>query len=378
MSASHAPRRIALVATVLEVGGAERNLTKLALGLDRQHFQPEVYALGPRPSEPRAELVRQLQSEGVPTHFVGVRSNSQILTAIHRLAGMFRRQQPHWMQSFLFHANAVGTLAARRAGVPHRVMGVRVADPSRWRARVERRLARRADAVVCVSQSVAEHCRLRGYDAEKLQVIPNGYDIEQFAGIRPIEMQRFGFAVDRRVVTFVGRLDRQKGLDWFLPLLPRIFEQAPDVDFLIVGDGPERGDLEHCVRAAGVADRVVFAGWQPDIPSILAASLALVLPSRWEGMPNVVAEAMGVGLPVVCSRADGVEQLLGPLAEHQMATFGDADSFVRLFRATVCDESLRRELGAANQQRLAERFSLRAMIEAFERLYLSLDTASGR
>lgn len=375
---SHCPRRIAFVTTVLEVGGAERNLTKLALGLDRRQFQPEVYALGPRPAEPRAELVRQLEREGVPTHFIGVRSNSQILTAISRLAGMLRRQQPHWMQSFLFHANTVGTLAARRAGVPHRVMGVRVADPSRWRARVERRLARRADAVVCVSQSVAEHCRRRGYDADKLHVIPNGYDIEHFAAARPIAMPRFGFGADRRVLTFVGRLDRQKGLDWFLPLLPRIFEQAPDVDFLIVGDGPERGDLEHRVKAAGVSHRVVFAGWQPDVLAILAASLALVLPSRWEGMPNVVAEAMGVGLPVICSRADGVEQLLGPLAERQVATFGEADAFVRLITAIVCDDSLRRELGAANRQRLAERFSLRAMIEAFERLYLSLDTASGR
>ena len=115
----------------------------------------------------------------------------------------------------------------------------------------------------------------------------------------------------RDVVTCIGRLDRQKGLDWLLETAAIWLPQLPRCDLLLVGQGPERRKLEAQCRGLGIGDRVHFAGWRPDVAEILAASRLLVLPSAWEGMPNVVLEAMAAGLPVVATDVEGVRELLG-------------------------------------------------------------------
>src|SRR5439155_4746020 len=110
--------------------------------------------------------------------------------------------------------------------------------------------------------------------------------------VPPRSLSELGVPYGRRVMLFVGRLDRQKGLDLFFQELPAIFRELPDHDLLLIGNGPQAAALQHCARRLRVQDRVHFGGWRNDVPSIMAAADLLVLPSRWEGMPNVVLEAM--------------------------------------------------------------------------------------
>ena len=370
------PIRIAFVITELEVGGAERCLVNLATGLDRERFDPIVYSLDSRPARDRESLVLRLEQASIPVRFIGVTSSWQVLLAIRRLGRLLAEQQPHIVQTFLFHANVVGTLAAvRRRPRPRIVNGIRVADPSRRRQRLERWMSRQAARIVCVSQSVADFCSGQGRMArEKLVVIPNGVNVDQYPAASAADMTQFGVPTDRQVVVFVGRLHAQKGVDWMLRVAPRLLTQLPTHDLLLVGDGPERKTLQGLAAKLGIADRVHFAGWRPDVPQILAASSMLVLPSRWEGMPNVVLEAMATGLPVVSTRAAGVEELLGSLADCQTVTINDADDFVATALRLAQNPSKAQEIGHQNRQRATERFSLAAMIAAYERLYESLLT----
>ena len=369
--------RLALVITELEVGGAENCLVNLATGIDRGRFAPVVYSLAPRPAAASDTLVRRLEDAGIETHFLGVKSKWQFLSAVTRLQKLLAAQLADIVQTFLFHANVVGALAARQAKIDRICLGIRVADPSRSRHWIERGAARRADRIVCVSQSVADFCRTTaGFPEDKLVVIPNGVNLARFAGATPLGLAELGVPAGRRALLFVGRLDRQKGLDVLLPAMPKLFEQLPLHDLVIVGEGPQRRELE---TLAGGDQRIHFTGRRSDVPNILAAADVLVLPSRYEGMPNVLLEAMAAGKPVVATRAEGVMELLGDGAEQQTAELTDLPGFLgkiaKLANSADTASQLASVLGSRNQMRVKTAYSMPAMIDAYEALYGSL--ASG-
>jgi glycosyltransferase involved in cell wall biosynthesis len=371
-TAPSAPLPIAFVITELEVGGAEQALANLATGLSRERFSPVVYSLQPRPKNGR--LVRRLEDAVIPVHFLNFTSRWQFFSAISRLTQLFREQQPQIVQSFLFHANIVATLAAKRAKVPRIVTGIRVADPSFWRQRLERWLTSKADKIVCVSQGVADFCRDRcRFPGEKLLVIPNGVDLSRFENVPPADLTQLGVPAGRRTILYAGRLERQKGLDWLhQKVLPRVLRELQGHDLLLIGDGPQRGGLEVFVIQKGLNSRVHFVGWQGNVAGILAASDLLVLPSLWEGMPNVVLEAMAAGKPVVATQTEGVLELLGEGGLQQSCPTNDAAGFAERILRLAQDQLLAAEVGVQNRARAASEFSLPAMLARYAALYESL------
>ena len=363
------PLRLALVITELAPGGAERCLVHLATGLDRREFAPVVYSLAPRPPADRDQLVRQLAAADVAVEFLDFTRFTQYWTGVRKLADLLKRQRAQAVQSFLFHANVMGARAATKAGVAQMFTGIRVADPRGWRTTLECWATAKATKHICVSQSVAELCRLRGWPAEKLVVMPNGIDVERWKNASPADLTALGVPAGQRAIVYVGRLDRQKGLDDLLPAASELFRNQSDCNLLLVGDGPERTGLQHAAAQRGIASRVHFAGWRADVPPILAASELLVLPSRWEGMPNAVLEAMAAGKPVVATRAEGVVELLGDAAAEQTVAVGDMRSFSEKVRVLLENPSRSRELGLLNQRRAAEHFSLGHMVSRYAKIY---------
>ena len=368
------PRPLALCITELEVGGAEKCLVELAIRLDRARFSPTVYCLAAEPTPERSQLAERLRQAGVDTHFLGGRSVVSFPKVLRRLTALFRAQRPELVQTFLFHANFVGALAARRAGVPKVVWGIRVAEREhRWHLRLARWTSGRVDRHVCVSQAVAEFSHIHGkLPRERLAVIPNGVDLKRFAQAPAADLTALGVPQGQSVLVFIGRLDAQKGLPWLLKAAPYLLERAPRHDLLIVGEGKQRDTLHKlCVRL-NIAERVHFAGWRDDIPNILAASDLLVLPSRWEGMPNVLLEAMAAGKPVVATDAEGVSEILGPMACDQLVPRDDSQAFITRTAAILRDHQLAAELGGANRAHVAAHFSLERMENRYEELYEEL------
>jgi len=151
-----------------------------------------------------------------------------------------------------------------------------------------------------------------------------------------------------------------------------VFSELPEYDLLLVGEGPLKASLEHVANRLCVASRVHFAGWQTEVASIVAASDLLILPSRYEGMPNVVLEAMAAGKPVIATQAEGIVELLGLAALEQTAPVGDWEGLRSRLISLAKDQGLANEVGLRNRGR-AQQFSFDFMVARYEHLYESLD-----
>lgn len=356
---------VAMVITELEPGGAERCLTELAVRLHPSRFVVQIIAVAPPPQ--RSQLVERLRQGGVPVVFLGAKHWLGFPRAWQRLRSVVRAQQPQIVHSFLFHANVLSTLASHAI----LVWGERVAEPRVRRLFIERLLVRRVTKIVCVSQAVREHLVRRGrFPPEKLAVIPNGIDLGYIDQAPTIPRHTLP-AVGRRLIVYAGRLDQQKGIDWLLEAAKPLLSRLPEHDLVLAGDGPWRAKVERAA-ASVMAGRVHLLGWCPNIPGLLRHADLLLLPSRWEGMPNVVLEAMAVGVPILATRAEGVIELLGQTAAQQTVAFGDTGALVAMAERLICDQQCNALVRQTNRARVATCFSMQAMVQQYAALYDSL------
>jgi glycosyltransferase involved in cell wall biosynthesis len=364
------PLRIAFCITELNVGGAERCLVELAIGLRRLGHGPSVYCLGPRPVDGAARLLARLDDAQVPISFFGARGLRSAPRVLRQLRREFRAERPDIVQTFLWHANVLGPLAAWSAGIARVVTGLRVAEPRRrWRWPLERFAGRFADRHVAVSEGVADFARERiGLQAEKIVAIPNGVSLNK-EPVAAIDLSHFGISAKRRAVVFIGRLDEQKGIEWLVERSPDLFARLPRHDLLIVGKGPLEDAIARRIDRLQVADRVHLLGWRDDVAAILAAADLLVAPSQWEGMSNVVLEAMSVARPVVAFDVEGIRDVLGDNSAAQIVDRKNRDAFIDNVTRIAADQLLQHELGATNRDRVESHFRLDQMVAAYERLY---------
>jgi glycosyltransferase involved in cell wall biosynthesis len=370
---------VAFCITELEVGGAERCLVELATRLDRARFATSVACLGPRPRGDRAALDQKLEAAGVPVRYFNARGIASAPRVLKRLRQHWQESRPDVVQTFLFHANLIGAIAAWRAGVPTIVTGLRVSEPHRrWRRPIERITGRVADRHVAVSEGVARFAREKiGLPTEKIVVIPNGVVVPKDP-IAAADLSHLGVPFGRRAITFVGRFDEQKGIEWLIEQAPEIARRLPNHDLLMVGVGPLAERLRGRAERLGVSDRVHFCGWRNDVPAILSACDLLVVPSQWEGMPNVVLEAMVAARPVVAFDVEGVVDALGDHASRQIATRGDRAGFVERVVEIASNAELQGNFGRLNQNRAGAELSVPKMIARYEELYIELSAESAR
>lgn len=367
------PARIAFCITTLETGGAERQLVELATRLPRDRFEPVVAVLSCPPSPPQDEFVQRLAKHAVPASFLCGRSWWQAPVVQRRLSQWLGRMRPDLLQCFLAHANVLGAWAARRLGIPI-VTGIRVAEQRRNCHRLlQRWTAPLVDRHVCVSRSVAGFAeQSMGLACDKLIVIPNGVDIARFTDVEPLSHDELGLAPGRRVLLFVGRLEPDKRPDWLLERLPAITARLAEHDLVIVGRGRLEERLRRRAAGLGVADRVHFVGWRPDVPRWMAAADLVLLTSAAEGMPNVVLEAMAAGRPVVTTEVHGVEELLGEHHTRQVVPADSPSAFVEAVVRIAADRVLAARLGEQNRARATREFSFAAAVDRYGALYASL------
>lgn len=364
--------RVTFLITELDPGGAERALVRIVTGLPSDAWQRSVICLGDR-----GALADTLEQSGIPVTCLGARrarSVRGLWTATAGLTRELRRQQPAVLQTFLWHANIAGRIAARRAHVPHVVSGIRVAEKrSRWRLRLDRWTERLVERHVCVSQAVADFSiRESGLSPHKTVVIPNGVDVELFRDSEPVELSRFGIPDGASVLLSVGRLDPQKDPLTLIRAMKRLADDRPDVHLLLVGQGPLEPEIVQAAESAGIADRVHLAGWQPDIAGFLRAADVFVLASRWEGLPNVLLEAGAAGLPIVATRAEGAAEIVEDGVTGRLVAIGDDQAL-----ASAVDQVLRDPTSAADsavrlQRNVSDNFNWLAVVSRYADLYRSL------
>lgn len=360
------PVPVALVITDLDIGGAERALVALATGLDRSRWNPLVVALGPE-----AELAPTLRAAGIPTVCLGVRK-SRPLSALVQLVRALRRHRPALIQSFLFHANLASRLAAPWADRPWVVGGLRVAERGkRWHLLLDRWTQRWTAGSVCVSRGVERFSRTEGkIDGCRLAVIPNGVDPRPFDQAEPLDRSSLGVPPDATFALAVGRLEPQKG--WGV-LLDAMRQAPPGMVLAIAGDGPEESGLKaRCREDPSLCDRVRWLGRRDDVPALLATADLMVLASLWEGMPNVLLEAMAARRAVVATDVEGSAEVVVPGETGWLVPSGDADALARALHQAAADPDLLRTMGEAGRCRVEARFTLPAMVRAYDRLWTRL------
>ena len=372
-----APRRISFLITELDHGGAERALVRIVTGLDQSLWEPRVISLSDR-----GPLAEPLEAAGIPVTAIGagrVRSPVGLWRATVGLTRCLKEQQPAMLQTFLFHANIAGRLAARRAGVPAVVSGIRVAEKrGRWRLNVDRWTERYVDRHVCVSQSVADFSiRESGLATSKVVVIPNGVDGERFATAQPVDLSQFGVPPGAQVILSVGRLDEQKNPLGLLSSYAAIAQTHPQAHLLFVGHGPEESPLRAAIAESRLESRVHLAGRQADVPGIMRASDLFVLASKWEGMPNVLLEAGAAGIPIVSTRVEGAEEIIssGEISSGEsgvLVGINQQEELAHAISDCLSDPTAAKDRAGRLQSIISKRFTWNSVVDSYSKLYESL------
>ena len=364
--------RIDFVITELFVGGAERCLCEVALSLHHRGDRVRVFSLGSLPQNEQGQLVDRLTSAGIPVESAGCDSPWQIVSAYRFLRKKFRDNRPDVVQTFLHHANIVGVHAARSAGVKTRVAGIRVAQNHRYRNILEKRSLRHVNHTLCVSQAVETFThRVLGCDPSKTSVIPNGVDLERFANAKPIKWSELGWPEDAQVSLFVGRLDHQKGTHLLEEQIETLAPPDSNQKLLIIGNGPLQPNISQWVTHIG-KHRAQLLRWQADIAPWVKSCDLMILPSLYEGMPNVLLEAMACGKPVVCSLVEGSLELLGDSSHLQGFGAGRGGEMSEKVRYLMENAEIRDQVGKANLKRISSEYSLPSVMERYHGFYHSL------
>jgi glycosyltransferase involved in cell wall biosynthesis len=363
------PVRLAFCITELDAGGAERALSQLVLGLDRTLWEPRVYCLAP--PGPFASV---LQDADVVVQCFNAVHLWDAPVVLWRLQRALRKWRPALLQTSLFHANILGRLAGRWAGVPHIVSGQRVAERrNSWYGRIDKWTGWCVERNVCVSQGVADYCeQIVGLPPHKTVVIPNGVDVPRFAQAHPVDWTQFGLPSSAQVLIAIGRLEPQKGMDDLLTAMMLVAPRAEPCHLVIVGDGPDRAELERRAKEPQIAGRVRFLGRRDDVPNLLRAAMGLISPSRWEGMPNVVLEAMASAKPVIATRVEGSQELVQPGRTGWLVPPRDPQALAEAILDLVSDPARAARLGQDSQAIVSSSFTTNAMVAAYERVYRNL------
>lgn len=363
----HPRHRIAFCITELDRGGAEGALTRLVTGLDRSFWEPRVVCLGSK-----GHFTRVLLEAGIPVATLGGRGPMSLPRVWHRLVREFKTFRPAIVQSFLFHANVLGTLAAARAGVPARLTGHRVSDRrSRWFGRIERWVDRWVTRRICVSQGVADYLHQEfGFDPERTSVIPNTVNPSDWQ-VPPADLTEFGFGSNHTVLLTVGRLDHQKGTDILVNIASLLRSTHPDLRWLVVGPGDPTPWRDLAIQS-GVGEIVHFAGPRGDIAALMSAARALVLPSRWEGMPNVVLEAMAAGCPVISTEVEGVVELIEPNRNGWVVAPENPAALAAAVIDCVSSPETTRRFATESQIIVSEKFTISRSLAEYDAIYRQL------
>ena len=206
--------KVDFVITELYVGGAERCLIQLASGLAKRGEHVRVFSLGSLPSGQQRALVEQLEDAGIDVASGMADRSHQLFRAYRRLKTWLKEGKPDVCQTFLHHANVVGTYAAKACDVPVRVGGLRVAEDRPFRSWLERGAAKHMQKMICVSEAVSEFAQNRlAISHSRVVVIPNCVDVQRYDSVQAACWSELDWPENSKVLLFVGRLHPQKGID---------------------------------------------------------------------------------------------------------------------------------------------------------------------
>lgn len=373
MTAAARRRRVVLALESSGPGGAENMVLRLAEGLRGAGEEPIVATLRPGWMTERAEAA------GLPVWIVPQRPGLD-LGWVPAFAWRLRRERVDVLHSHEFMMNVYGGAAARLAGVASvaTVHGHQWATGKPRRALAYRMLRRLGLRLVAVSADLAGFLSTGlGLPRSALAVVPNGIplprlpDPSRAAELRAAARAELGLPPDGALAVAVGNLYPVKGHGTLVAALA----EAPGVRAAIAGRGEEESRLREEARRLGVSGRLHLLGLRDDVDRVLRAADVFVHPSRLEGLPLAILEAMAAALPVVASRVGGIPEAVIDGETGVLVPPGEPGTLAEALRSVLLVPGRAAALGAAGRARAERHFSIEAMISAYRSLY---DDAAGR
>jgi glycosyltransferase involved in cell wall biosynthesis len=224
-------------------------------------------------------------------------------------------------------------------------------------------LIKRVDAVVSVCKQSTQELLNGGFSREQIAEIPNGVNIHRFVKRPPRQL------LERSTITFVGRLDRYKGVNFLLEAFKKILSQHRNARLLIVGTGPDETVLKKRVHELNLEENILFLGKREDIVALLLDSDIFVLPTLSEGMSNVLLEAMSCGLPVVTTSVGGNCDLISNRHNGILVPPGDSDALGEALMEILRNTALAQQLGDEARRTVKDYYSLEAISDSYLALY---------
>jgi L-malate glycosyltransferase len=368
-------KTVALYTDSQGFGGAEVQLLSLAERLDRRRFRPLVFH-SPDPvvpaSLPRGLRKLDIESQPAPSP-LGTRHVGSVL----RFAGMLRKQKVD-----VFHAHKsyppacrFGLLAAMLARCDVVVSTDHLRPPGlppRRQRHLLRLLSAGMDGHIAVSASLKQYLVTRlKFRADKVRVIANWVDPEVFGGASGSTDVRTELAIprDAPVIGCVARFHEQKGHLYLVTAAANLVRRHPRLRFVLVGDGVTRRSVEARVRTLNLAPYFHFLGQRDDVPALLAAIDILALPSRYEGLPLSVLEAMSSAKPVVATAVDGTPEAIADRHTGLLVPPDDGAALTQALEFLINRPDVRTSMGAAGRRRVLERFAADPLVRQTEAIY---------
>jgi glycosyltransferase involved in cell wall biosynthesis len=393
---SDAPRvKILRVIARLNMGGPALHVAYLTEGLTKRGYDTTLVSGSLARGEDSMAFVADAHGVQVVRIDELGREISPLrdLLATIRLAKLIRRERPQILHTHTAKAGTVGRVAALLAGSRkppiivhtfhgHVLRGYFGPLRSLFFRLLERRLAAGTTALIAVSPQVRDDLVALGVaPRERFVVIRLGIELDERVAPelngRGESRRYLGIPGDRFAVGWIGRMTAVKRTDDVLIAFKRLRDGGVDALLCMVGDGPDRLQLEQRAHELGVARNTVFLGYQEDVAPFYAAFDALVLPSGNEGTPVSVIEALAAELPVVATRVGGVPDVVRDGEDGFLVEAGATDDLADRLAQLAGDPALRARMGKQGRERVLPRYAVERLVEDIDELYRSLLSAGG-
>ncbi|NLG19202.1 MAG: glycosyltransferase family 4 protein [Fibrobacter sp.] len=299
--------------------------------------------------------------------------------ALFSLYDFFRKYRPHIVQTHVLKANLYGTMAARMAGVPvvmateMTLKNIAHSQITRFRDSLMQPVAGyfidRCDKFMVTSEFIKQQWRNSGNEG-LFEVIYPPFNIEKYDEAVRVP-RKITSSLGKRV-GFVGRLSEEKGIDVLLRAMKEVLKEVPDADLTIVGTGPQEQELRGLSKMLGLSDKVIFTGYRSNSFEALREMDLFVLPSRTEGCPIVILEAMAMGLPVVATDVGGNPELLIDGKTGILVPSGDHARMAEAIIKLITGSEELRQMGQNGRKRAFSQFHPSSFTSKLQLLYRQL------
>jgi len=365
--------------TGLNTGGAEMMLYRLLSKIDRRKFDVSVISL--TDVGPVGEKIKELD---IPVIGLGMKRGIPNPSFLFKLAKILKKEKPDVLQTWMYHANLMGLLAGKLAGVKNIVWGI---HHSNLDPKIEKRqtiavaklcglLSRLSSKIICCSHASLQCHEQLGYSREKMMVIPNGFDLGLFQPNRHSKslLKELFLGDDCLLVGHAARWHGQKDHPNLIKAARFVVEQLPNVHFVLCGDGitHENETLSALIRQEGIEKHVHLLGRRNDIHTLMPQFDVYVSSSKaGEAFPIVLGEAMACEVPCVTTDVGDSAYIVGDTGfvvppENPQAL---ADAIIRCLSLSAEE---RKQLGKKARQRVEAHFALDLVVEKYESIYQSL------